>query len=83
LLEIDLFSRFSSQTEERTLVRNAFVDEAFAGYGTINANFNLITPKHFKVALQLTNLTDKKYSTGTENLYAKGRSAALLLVLKF
>ncbi len=83
LLEIDIFSRFSSQTKERTLVRNTFLDEAYAGYATINANFNLVTPKHYKFALQLTNLADKKYSTGTENLFAKGRSASLLFLVKF
>jgi hemoglobin/transferrin/lactoferrin receptor protein len=75
-IEVDVFSRFADSADERTSETNV---DHHSGWGTLNTNINLATPSHYKVALQLVNLTDKKYSGSTENLFAPGRSVRLLL----
>jgi hemoglobin/transferrin/lactoferrin receptor protein len=75
-IEVDVFSRFASSADERTSAVNV---DHHSGWGTLNTNINFSTPKHYKAALQLVNLTDKAYSGSTESLYAPGRSIRLLL----
>ena len=77
--EFDVFTRFASSADEKSVAGRRIVEEAHPGWGTLNANINFATPKRYKVGLQLVNLTDKKYSTSTENLFAPGRSVRLLL----
>jgi len=75
-IEIDVFSRFASSADERTSETNV---DHYPGWGTLNTNINFATPKHYKAALQLVNLTVKAYAGSTESLYAPGRSIRLLL----
>jgi hemoglobin/transferrin/lactoferrin receptor protein len=79
LVEVDVFSRFASSADEKSISGSRIVEEAHPGWGTLNMNINFATPERYKVGLQLVNLTDKKYSTSTENLFAPGRSIRLLL----
>lgn len=78
-IEFDIFSRFASSVDEKSVSGRTIVEEAHSGWGTLNATINFATPHRYKVGLQLVNLTDKKYSTSTENLFAPGRSVRLLL----
>ncbi len=78
-LELDTFIRFSSSSDELFVAGRTLQEESHAGWGTLNANINFATSSHYKVALQLVNLTDKQYSTSTENLFAPGRSVRLML----
>ncbi len=78
-LELDTFIRFASSSDELFVAGRTLQEEIHPGWGTLNANINFATSTHYKVALQLVNLTDKKYSTSTENLFAPGRSVRLML----
>lgn len=77
-IELDVFARFASSADEKSLSGRSIVEETNPGWGTLNLSISFVARNRFKMALQLVNLMDKKYASSTENLLSPGRSARVL-----
>ena len=53
-----------------------------AGYGTLNLDLgvDLGVKRQYKIVLNMLNLGDKTYTSATENILARGRSAVIKFV---
>ncbi len=80
-LWLDLYMRGESAADEEVPGRSGPVIESNAGWVTYNlaAGTEFGAEGQFRLALELQNLGDKKYSTATENLFAAERSVAVKL----
>lgn len=75
----DMHVRFESSSELEEPGSSVIVREENSGWGSLNANVGYNFGKHYSVTMNLINLTDKKFSTATENLLAAGRSVRIRL----
>ncbi|MBD3647468.1 MAG: TonB-dependent receptor, partial [Pseudomonadales bacterium] len=76
-LSVDVYSRFESSSEETVLTSHGLDTETNDGWATWNADVNLYWNDRFQITGSLRNITDKKYSSATENLLAPGRHLQL------
>ncbi len=84
-LWLDFYLRGESAADEEVPGRSGPVTESNAGWVTYNlaAGTEFGATGQFRLALELQNLGDKKYSTATENLYAPERSVAVKVTAAF
>ncbi len=84
-LWLDLYLRGESAADEEVPGRRGPVTESNAGWVTYNlaAGTEFGAEGQFRLALELQNLGDKKYSTATENLFAPERSVAVKVTAAF
>lgn len=76
-LSIDLYGRFESSSEEAVLTSHGLDTETNDGWATWNADINFVWKDGYRITASLANITDKEYSSATENLLAPGRHLAL------
>ena len=75
--------RFESSSELEEPGSTVIVRKENSGWGSLDANVGFNFGKHYSVTMNLVNLTDKKFSTSTENLLAAGRSIRVKLGIEF
>lgn len=80
---VDVYSRYESNADEIRTAGGGFVVEEHEGWGTLNTDLNLQIGSKYSITASLLNLTDRKYSSATENLYAPGRHIQIKLSGKF
>jgi hemoglobin/transferrin/lactoferrin receptor protein len=78
----DIHVRFESSSELEEPGSTVIVKKENSGWGSLNADVGFNFGKHYSATMNLFNLTDKKYSTSTENLLAAGRSIRVKLAIE-
>jgi hemoglobin/transferrin/lactoferrin receptor protein len=65
--------RFESDTDELIATRRGSTLETNPGYGVVDLDFHYQPSDKVSLSFVTANITDKKYHSATENLYAAGR----------
>ena len=80
---LDLYSRHESSADEALLTGGVITTKKHDRWVTLNADMNVLFGDAYSVSVNLNNLTDRKYASATENLFAAKRHILIKFVGNF
>ncbi len=82
-LSLDIYARFESEAKETVPEAGGPTTEVNDGWITLNLDVNLAWRERYRITASFRNITDKKYSSATENLLAPSRHLQVGLTATF